>query len=161
MRGDMEEHYLTQQHQDTLNRIVHQMKSQILDSQMDIDPSQRTTTTTTTSSISDPATADVLELYETLRILTGGVETLNDDSQRLNDTSLQTQINTQALAEDLSRVRISVEESHSYVEGVKQNQEILEQELTSMKQSIDDMGYVSYDGTLVWKITNVREKMSK
>jgi hypothetical protein len=160
MRGKMEEHYLTQQHQDTVIKTVRQMRSQLLDSPMDIDPSRITTTTTTTTA-SDPATAQVLELYETLNILTGGIEALNDDGQRLSNESLQSQIKLQALAEDTSKVQISVEESQGFLQGVKHNQDILSQDLTSLKEKITDMQYVSYDGTLVWKITNFQEKMSK
>jgi chromosome segregation ATPase len=155
----MKEHYLTQQHQDTVIKVVRQMKSQLLDSQMDIDPSRTTTTTITT--VSDPATAQVMELYETLNILTGGVEALNDDGQRLSNESLQSQIRLQALIEETSKVQISVEESHGFLQGVKHNQDILSQDLTSLKEKINDMQYVSYDGTLVWKITNFQEKMSK
>ncbi|CAF4772212.1 unnamed protein product, partial [Rotaria sp. Silwood2] len=43
--------------------------------------------------------------------------------------------------------------------GVKPNQEILQQDVASLKQKIDDMQYVSYDGTLIWKITSFLEKM--
>ncbi|CAF4286818.1 unnamed protein product, partial [Rotaria sordida] len=41
------------------------------------------------------------------------------------------------------------------------NQEILQQDVASLKQKVDDMQYVSYDGTLIWKITSLHEKMSK
>jgi hypothetical protein len=54
-----------------------------------------------------------------------------------------------------------VEESHSFLQGVKHNQDILNQDLASLKEKINDMQYVSYDGTFVWKITNFKEKMSK
>jgi len=152
----MEEHYLTQQHQDIILKVVRQMKSQLFDSQMDIDPSRTTTTT-----ISDPATAQVQELYETLNILAGGIEALNDDAQRLSNESLESQIKLQTLAEDFSTVKLSVEESHSFLQGVKHNQDILNQDLISLKEKIDDMQNVSYDGTFVWKITSFKEKMSE
>jgi hypothetical protein len=44
---------------------------------------------------------------------------------------------------------------------VKHNQDILNQDLISLKEKIDDMQNVSYDGTFVWKITSFKEKMSK
>jgi chromosome segregation ATPase len=132
------------------------MRLKELDSQMDTDLSR-----TTTAATSDPATAQAQELYETLNILTGGMEALNDDGQRLNNESLQSQIKLQTLAEDFSQVKISVEESHSFLQGVKHNQDILNQDLASLKEKINDMQYVSYDGTFVWKITNFKEKMSK
>ena len=160
IRDEMNEHYLSKNHQDVLIKVVHQMKWQSLDLPMDIDSTKRPTTNTT-NTISDPTLGGVLELYETLQILTGGIEALNDDSQRLSNTSLQNQINVQALTERLSRVKIFMEESQSFLQGVKQNQEILEQELTSLKGNIHDMEYVSYDGSFLWKIPNVREKISK
>jgi hypothetical protein len=153
----MTEHYLTQQHQDTVIKVVRQMKSQLLDSQMDIDPSRATTTTTA----SDPATAQALEVYEPLNIWTARVKALKNDGQRLSNESLQSQIRLQALIEETSKVQLSVEESHGFLQGVKHNQDILSQDLTSLKEKINDMQYVSYDGTLVWKITNFQEKMSK
>lgn len=156
MRSQMKEHYLTQQHQDAIMKGVHQMRSQLPDSQMDISPFRTTTTTVT-----DPATAGVVELYETLQILTGGIEALNDDGQRLSNESLQSQIKLQALAEEYSKVQGSMEESHGFLHGAKHNQDILNQDIASMKDTINDMRYASYDGTLVWKIPNVREKLSK
>ncbi|CAF1159666.1 unnamed protein product [Rotaria sordida] len=43
--------------------------------------------------------------------------------------------------------------------GIKPNQEILHQDVASLKQKVEDMQYISYDGTLIWKITAVKEKM--
>jgi hypothetical protein len=152
----MEEHYLTKQHQEIILKVVREMRSQLPDSEMDIDLSRTTTTT-----VSDPATAQMKELYETLNILAGGMEALNYDGQRLSNESLESQIKLQTLAEDFSTVQLSVEESHSFLQGVKHNQDILNQDLISLKEKIDDMQNVSYDGTFVWKITSFKEKMSK
>ncbi|MHC5719964.1 MAG: hypothetical protein ACYTX0_50015, partial [Nostoc sp.] len=144
---------MTQQHQDAVLKIVRQMRSQLDDSQMEADTSQTTTTTS-----GDRIPARLHDLYETLNILAGGVEALNDDGQRLNNESLQSQIFLQALSEQFSNVKLSVEESHSFLQGVKHNQDILKQDLESMKEKINDMQYVSYDGTYVWRIANFREK---
>jgi chromosome segregation ATPase len=152
----MEEHYLTQQHQDAILKVVHQMQSQLLDSQMDTDLPRTTTTTA-----SNPASAQLQEIHEALDILSGGIETLNDDAQRLSNDSLQSQIKLQALAEEFSQTKVSVEESHIFLQGVKHNQDILDQDLSSLKEKINDMQSVSYDGSFVWKITNFQEKMSK
>jgi len=54
-----------------------------------------------------------------------------------------------------------VEESHNFLQGVKHNQDILNQDLVSLKEKINDMQHGSYDGMFVWKITNFQEKMSK
>jgi predicted nucleic acid-binding Zn-ribbon protein len=86
---------------------------------------------------------------------------LNDDGQRLSNESLQSQLKLQVLSEEATNVKISIEESQGFLQGVKHNQDIVSQDLTSLKEKLDDMQYVSYDGTLVWKITNFQEKMSK
>ncbi len=123
---------------------------------MDIDPSRTTTTTA-----NDPATAQVQELYETLNILTSGIEALNDDGQRLSNESLQSQIKRQTLAEDCSQVQLSVEVTDGFLQQPKHNLDILNQDLIRLKEQINDMQYVSYDGTFVWKNTSFKEKMSK
>jgi chromosome segregation ATPase len=152
----MKEHYRTQKHQEAILKVVSQTGLQSRDAQMDTDFSR-----TTTATVGDPAIGPLQEIYETLNILSGGIETLNDDGQRLSHESLQSQIKLQTLTEDFSQVKLSVEESHIFLEGVKHNQDILHQELSSLKEKINDMQHVSYDGSFVWKITNFREKMSE
>ncbi|CAF1187064.1 unnamed protein product [Rotaria sordida] len=154
IRGKKEEHFLTKQHQDAILKVVRQMKSQLLGTHMDTDVDRTTSATT-----SYPASAQLQELYEALNILAGGIETLNNDGQRLTNESLQCQIKLQKLAEEFSQVKLSAEESHGFLEGVKQNQDILNQDVESLKEIINDMQYVSYDGTFVWKITKFQEKM--
>ncbi|CAF3744782.1 unnamed protein product [Rotaria sordida] len=155
IRGKKEEHYLTTHHQEAILKVVRHMRSQLLDTKMETD-----VTRTTTAVTSDPALIQLQEFYETLNILAGGIETLNDDGQRISNELLQCQIKLQTLVEDFSQVKLSVEESHSFLEGVKHNQDILNQDLTSLKEKINDMQYVSYDGTFIWKITNFQEKMT-
>ena len=137
-------------------KVVLQMRSQLSDTQMDTNLSP-----TTTATANDPSIAQLQEIHDTLNILSGGIETLNDDAQRLSNESLQSQIKLQATAEELLQVKESVEESRMFLEGVKHNQDILNQDFSSLKEKIDDMQYVSYDGSFVWKITNFQEKMSK
>jgi chromosome segregation ATPase len=153
----MTEHYLTKQHQYTVLKVVQQMKSQLLSTQMDTDLPQ----TTTTAGVTNPATVQLQELYDTLNILSGGIETLNDDGQRLDNESLHCQIKLRTLAQDFSQIQLAVEETKSFLEGLKPNQDILRQDSASLKEKIEDMQYVSHDGSFIWKITNVREKMGK
>jgi hypothetical protein len=151
----MAEHYLTKQHQDTLLKVLQQKKSQLFSTQMDTDLPP------TTAEVTDPTTVQLQELYDMLNVLLGGIETLNDDGQRLNNESLYSQIKLRTLAQDFSQVQLSVEETKSFLEGLKLNQDILKQDLTSWKEKVEDMQHVSYDGSFIWKITNVREKMGK
>ena len=140
------DHYLTKQHQDCLLEAVRQMKSQLLGSEVDTNI-PRTTPAGTTDLDAD----HFQKLHETLKILSDGVQTLNDDRQRFNNESLQSQIIPQTFAQ----------ETMSLVESVIPNRNILKQDLSSLKEKIDELQYISYDGSFVWKITNFKEKMSK
>ncbi|CAF4342234.1 unnamed protein product, partial [Rotaria sordida] len=109
---------------------------------------------TTTAGIYNPATAQLKELYEMLNILVGGIKTLTNDEQRLNNESLQMPSTFSTLTEELLIVKLSIEESNALLEGAKHNQDS-----SSLPEKANNSQYVSYDGTLVWKITNFREKM--
>ncbi len=58
-------------------------------------------------------------------------------------------------------MKLSIQEQGAFLEGIKTNQEMFQQDLELLQQTADNMQYVSYDGTLIWKITSIREKMSK
>ncbi|CAF4051846.1 unnamed protein product [Rotaria sordida] len=62
----------------------------------------------------------------------------NDDTQRLSSESI--------------RLQSSIEYD------VKSNQEKLQQDVASSKPNIDDIPYVSYNETLIWKITSFHGK---
>ncbi|CAF1098537.1 unnamed protein product [Adineta steineri] len=146
-----EAHYLTQQHQYAILNATNLIKSQLNDTQMDIDSSQTTAT--------NSAIVHLQEVHEVVNILSNGLETLNDDNQHLNNESLRLQIQLQTLTENIPQLKQSIEESNSYLEEVKQSQDILSQDAPSLKEKINDGQNVSYDGTFIWKITNVKEKM--
>ncbi|CAF4231106.1 unnamed protein product, partial [Adineta steineri] len=131
-RDTNEAHYLTQQHQDAILNATNLIKSRLHNTQMDIGGSQTTTTAT------NPAIA---HLY-----------------QHVNNESLRVLLQT--LTENVSQVKQSIEETTTFLNGVKQNQDILRQDTSSLKEKINDGQNVSYDGTFIWKITNVKEKMS-
>ncbi|CAF3296813.1 unnamed protein product [Rotaria sp. Silwood2] len=89
-----------------------------------------------------------------LNVLRQRLSQLNDRNE-----SLQVPISLSTLAEKLLKVKLSVEESSLFLEGMQDNQDLLSQALSSLQEKINDLQYVSYDGTLVWKITNFHEKM--
>jgi chromosome segregation ATPase len=106
-------------------------------------------------------TMQLQEINEVVNILVGGVEALTDDLQRLSTDSISHQHTLDPLVQDLSILKISIQEQNSFLDGVKMNQDILRQDLASMEQKVNNMKSSSYDGTFVWKITNVQEKMSE
>jgi chromosome segregation ATPase len=105
--------------------------------------------------------ASMQEIYETIDHLANGIQTLNDDTQRLSSESIRLQTSIESLTQDFGTLKLSIQEQSAFLDGIKPNQEILQQDVASLKQRVDDMQYVSYDGTSIWKITNFREKMSK
>ncbi|CAF2853976.1 unnamed protein product [Rotaria sp. Silwood2] len=127
---------------------------------MDTDIEQDTSTSITTTTIEN-ITKQMREIYETINILANGIQTLNDDTQSLFNESIRLQSSIESLTQDFSSIKLSILKQSSFLDGVKPNQEILQQDVASVKQKIDDIQYVSYDGTLTWKITNLHEKMSK
>jgi hypothetical protein len=111
----------------------------------------------TTISTSIPSNNN--SLIETLGVLVDSVQVLEDDSKKLNLQNVYAQHSLQSLAEDLSKVKAAVQETNAFTESVKPNHQILLQDLNSLKQDIQDQQSTSYDGTYLWKITDVQKKI--
>ncbi|CAF1476882.1 unnamed protein product [Rotaria magnacalcarata] len=125
---------------------------------MDVDNGQSASSTMMTTT-SENISSQMQEIYETINILAGGIQTLNDDTQRLSSELIKLQSSIESLTQDIGSLKLSVQEKSSFLDGVKPNQEILQQDVASLKQKIDDLQYVSYDATLIWKIVSFNEKM--
>ncbi|CAF1043670.1 unnamed protein product [Didymodactylos carnosus] len=100
------------------------------------------------------------EYYETLITLTKDIQKLSENSVRLSTESLRLQHLEQACQKVINQVKQSITECDSYIVGITQNYEVLQQEVSSMKQKLEDLQSISYDGILTWKIDNVSEKMA-
>ena len=137
------------------------MKSQLRDAQMTSTQMDTDTPQTTTTIDNNFAMNQLEELYETIRILGNGAQTLNEDAERLNSELHEHETKLQSLIENASQVKVAVEEENALLEGIMRNVEILNQDLVSLQEKIDDMQHISYDGTFTWKITKFQEKMSK
>src|SRR5262249_47871534 len=98
---------------------------------------------------------------ETIDVLAGGTQTLNEDAQRLSNESLQLHNSLDSLTKDIATLKLSIQEQNAFLDGLKPNQETLQQDVASLKQKVEDLQFVSYDGTLTWKISNFAEKMGK
>jgi hypothetical protein len=98
-------------------------------------------------------------LFETLDVLLNSVQVLNDDTQKISSQNIYFQHSLQSFAEDLSKVKAAVQETNFSAETLKPNYQTFLQDFTSLKQNIEDHQFTSYDGTYVWKITDVQKKM--
>ncbi|CAF1264643.1 unnamed protein product [Rotaria sordida] len=161
IRAQKWEHYKTEQHQAAIMTFIRHAASKYPNnsynrgSTMDVDiPSH------TTMSSFDSITMQLQEACQTLDILSDGVSTLNEDRERLNRESNFINNRIESLTSDFARLKLSIEEKMTCLDELKRNQEILDQEIASSKQKMDDMQNVSYDGTLFWKITNVSSKIA-
>ncbi|CAF1347485.1 unnamed protein product [Rotaria sp. Silwood1] len=114
-------------------------------------------TTTTNKNINK----QMQRICETRNILPSGIQILNDDTQSLSSESSRLLSSIQSLAQHFSSIKFSIQEESSFLNGIKINQEILQQDIESLKQKIDNTQYVSYDGTFTWRITHIYEKMCK
>ena len=165
MRGELATHYLTEQHQNTMNALVCGHFGKLRSNQnttsddMDLDTQDQITTTMVIPN-DENSSSPLEDMFKTVEILTGGIQTLNDDNQRLNEQSLHSQIQREELHKYFTGLKSSIEEEDIFLHGLKPNQDILSQDVASLKQNVEDLQSISYDGTLIWKITSVREKMS-
>ncbi|CAF4025181.1 unnamed protein product [Adineta steineri] len=164
LRVQLADHYLTDQHQTAIVNVVKRSGFKIASDQheristMDVDMGQGASSSMMTTT-NETMNSQMQEIYEAINILASGIQTLNDDTQRLSTDSVRLQSSVELLTQDFATLKLSVEEQGAFLDGIKPNQEILQQEVASLKQKIDDMQYVSYDGTLIWKITSFNEKM--
>jgi len=92
---------------------------------------------------------DIQQSYETVESLLGGIQGLSDDTRHLTSESFCCQNTLQSLSEDLSNVKIAIQETHSAIDAHKSNQQILEQNLASFQEQINDLMNTSYDDTLI------------
>lgn len=104
---------------------------------------------------------DYSELSETVNILTEGVSCLNDDSILIHNDILRAHSNILEQQKQIEQLKSSVDESVQIAQANQLNNNILQNELDNIKQMMaDQSSQASKDGTFIWKITNVAQKIS-
>ncbi|CAF1395245.1 unnamed protein product, partial [Didymodactylos carnosus] len=89
---------------------------------------------------------------DTLVILNESIQRLSEDTSRLNTDSQRLNQLLQSAQKEIKEIKLSVDETDTYLTGLAPNQEILQQELSSIKEKVDDIEYVFIDGSLTWKL---------
>ncbi len=107
------------------------------------------------------ATIELQEIDQTRNILSDGVAILNEDQQCLSTEVIHHQQAFDSLTKDSSKLKISIQEQDAFLDEIKKNQDIIPQESETMKEKINDVKTPSCDGTLLWKITNVQDKLGQ
>jgi chromosome segregation ATPase len=153
------DHFLSKQHQSLLLEIVTQKLPYPINDGDDQQLISFHTTTSMNRITNETSHINLQELNETMELLVGGIQALNDDTQRLSSDSIHYQNTLGFLSEEYSKVKLATQETNSLLDAHKSNQQMLEQNLASLQHQIDDLKNTSYDGTLIWKITNVQQKI--
>ena len=129
-----------------------------------MDLSNETTAATTTTSASletDESNIDQESINETVEVLSGGVNVLHQEVQQISsDASQQSQL-IERTDETLTASKLSQEEFSANLNAFNMNYSIMQQSCVPLKQAVEDSLCTSYDGTSMWRITNVQEKMGK
>jgi predicted nucleic acid-binding Zn-ribbon protein len=107
----------------------------------------------------ETATIQLQEIDQTMNILSDGVATLKEDQQRLSTEAIAYQQTLDTITKNLPKLKTSTQEQNAFLDEIKRNQDIIPQEVETMKQKINDIITRSYDGTFLWKITNVQDKL--
>jgi hypothetical protein len=100
------------------------------------------------------------EIADSLAILTDGLSCLHDDNVQLHDSHVKIQSHLLDQHKQIVQLKSSIEESVQLVQASQINNNILQTEIETMKQKMMDLwGQSSNDGTFIWKITNVGQKI--
>lgn len=97
---------------------------------------------------------------ETVNILSGGIAVLRDDIERLSNESIRQSQWIKETDGRLETIKVSCEESGSFLSAINMNMSVLQQDFQSLKHQVEQSQSISYDGSLIWKITDVQEKIS-
>ncbi|CAF1020946.1 unnamed protein product [Didymodactylos carnosus] len=97
---------------------------------------------------------------ETLSILDQGVKTLMSDNVRIASKFQRNEYSIQSPPSDHQQLKLSIDEKESFLAKIAPDRQIIQENLTKTKEDILTIEYTSYDGTLIWRITNVSDKMA-
>ncbi len=151
-RIDLHKHYQSKQHQQVLINVALRMKSShhlTNGSQMIIDSPQTM----------ENDTMQLQEIDQTFNILSDAVTILSEDEQRLKTESNDRKCALESVTKNFPTLKLSLQEQNVFIDGIKTNQDILQQDIQLMKEKINDMKIRSYDGTILWRIADVYEKI--
>ncbi|CAF3316507.1 unnamed protein product [Rotaria sp. Silwood2] len=67
----------------------------------------------------------------------------------------------QCLREECSLLKSSCEQTNTCFKKIKTDQDEFEEQLLKIKQLLEDLHYATYDGSFIWKITDVAQKIAE
>ncbi|CAF1175375.1 unnamed protein product [Rotaria sp. Silwood1] len=103
----------------------------------------------------------LMKNYEKLSIVATNIETIDNQLTQIYVQMLQCHQQNTNLHQELNNMKIINSLEKSYLDTILLNQNILMQDITMLKQQVENENQIIKDGpngTIVWKIINVREK---
>lgn len=142
----LEEHYLTEKHQNTLVILGQQLTSKKLNEKK-----------------TEQITANLERCDESLSASTERLETITDEILHLDSNTLLVDHRLGSVFENIQIAEQIILSEKGQIEAISINQQILTQECAGLKQqmecSIAKRNHHVLDGMMIWKISNVREKI--
>lgn len=99
------------------------------------------------------------QILQNCDYLSTGSQVLANDLTRLETNHSQHQSSFQSLITDYNPVARSVDQRSLALETMKAADDYIHESILSQKKFIDHRTLPSFDGTLLWKISKMREKI--
>ena len=100
-------------------------------------------------------------IQERIHFVGEQMRNLHGNMDRLHQNTIQLRHALMSMLNEMVTIRTSYEEQTVSIHRNRSNETVLRQDLASIRQAIDEKQHTSCDGILTWKITDVREKISK
>lgn len=84
---------------------------------------------------------------------------VNDEIRRTENENFHRQASFRSLEKEIYPLSKSIEEKSFAIEKSKLTDEIIGKELRSIREMTENFALNSFDGTFIWKIENIREKI--
>ncbi|CAF3414207.1 unnamed protein product [Rotaria socialis] len=144
----LQEHYLTAQHQECVTKCT-----MLCLEKLHVEPKAISTLLNNDEKYS--------QVMESVNLLAEGLSVLNDDNTQIHSNQIQIQNSILEQQNQIDQLKNSIEESVKFSQATQINSRVLETDIESIKQRVSDLSSpATNDGTFIWKITDVAEKMN-
>lgn len=109
----------------------------------------------------DSSTPEFQSLSVVTDLFIDASKILEADNQRLSEELYSYQSALKEFSTRSAQQKWSVEEFNGFTEALKLNTSLMAQETVAVKETVDLKACSAYDGSFIWKITNIREKTRK
>jgi hypothetical protein len=143
------EHYASEQHQKSLVKCTQQIHE------------TRNSDYSKADTDMDEENPQLLVYYEELSMMVQNIEAQHDEVSQISNGMRQCCNRMLSLSREWTDMQTASSLQRAYIDGLSINQNVLTQDTTTLKQRIENeiLKQQEIDGTMIWKITNVREKM--